>query len=68
MNAKAELTELETLRAGTTVGEMKGSNTSIALWNERPSEATGQMKQEGRGQVSHSAKLCLWAARPGLLK
>lgn len=46
MNAKAELTELKTQRAGSTVGEMKGSDTCIALWNNSPSEAAGQMKWE----------------------
>lgn len=46
LNAKAELTELEAQRSGTTVGGIKGSNKSIALRNERPSEAAGQMKQE----------------------
>lgn len=46
LNAKAELTELKTQRTGTTVGEIKGSNKSIALRNERPSEAASQRKQE----------------------
>jgi len=46
LNAKAELTELETQRSGTTVAGIKGSHKSFALWNERPSEAAGQMKQE----------------------
>lgn len=46
LNAKAELTELETQRTGTTVGEIKGSYKSTVLRNERPSEAAGQMKQE----------------------
>lgn len=67
MNAKTELTELKTQRSGTTVGELKGSHKSVALWNERPSEAAGQMKQE-EGQDPHLAKLCFWAAKPGLLK
>lgn len=31
MNAKAELTELDTQKTGTTVGEIKESNKSIAL-------------------------------------
>lgn len=37
LNAKAELTELEIQRTETTVGEIKGSNKSIALeWKTFP--------------------------------
>lgn len=58
MNAKAELTELETQRSGTGVGEIKESHKSIALWNESPSEAAGPVKQAGvagevRAQLSY---------------